>query len=55
VKIMNAPLLTCSLAASALTGSGTSGPKRLALTVEPGKSSAEQPVACEAIMIAVPR
>lgn len=51
---MNDPLLTYSLVASPLTGSRTGGPKKLALTVEPGKSSAERPVACEAIMIAVP-
>ncbi len=55
---MNDPLLSYSLVASPLTGSGTNngtnGPKKLALTVEPGESGAEQPVACEAIMIAVP-
>ncbi|MGF6885209.1 hypothetical protein ABIA39_003217 [Nocardia sp. GAS34] len=54
MKIMNDPMLIYSLVASPLTGSGTGGPKKLALTVEPGKSSAEQQIACEAIMIAVP-
>ncbi len=49
---MNDPMLTYSLVASPLTRAGTGGPKKLALTVELGKSSAEQPVACEAIMIA---